>query len=167
MTLEEKLCKYRKERKLSQADVAEKLNVTRQKVSRWEHGTTVPDIETMKKLAEVYGVSVAEILQQEEEKSIEQPVVQKVKEVSSSKHEDMVALLCGILLLAACQIPIINIVLPIAILIKYKKRKYSFWIKAVAVMCLALAVYNTWIFIDVAFIDNGVVEIKKNIMALL
>ena len=28
-------------------------------------------------------------------------------------------------------------------------------------MCLALAVYNTWIFIDVAFIDNGVVEIKK------
>lgn len=115
----------------------------------------------MKKLAEVYGVSVAEILQQEEEKSIEQPVVQKVKEVSSPKHEDIVALLCGILLFAACQIPIINIVLPIAILIKYKKRKYSFWIKAVAVMCLAVAVYNTWIFIDVAFIDNGVVEIKK------
>ena len=45
MTLEEKLCKYRKERKLSQAEVAEKLNVTRQKVSRWEHGTAVPNIE--------------------------------------------------------------------------------------------------------------------------
>lgn len=40
MTLEEKLCKYRKERKLSQAEVAEKLNVTRQKVSRWEHGVS-------------------------------------------------------------------------------------------------------------------------------
>lgn len=66
MTLEEKLCKYRKERKLSQAEIAEKLNVTRQKVSRWEHGTSVPNIETMKQLAEIYGVNVTEMLQQEE-----------------------------------------------------------------------------------------------------
>lgn len=161
MTLEEKLCKYRKERKLSQAEVAEKLNVTRQKVSRWEHGTAVPNIEIMKQLAEIYGVSVTEMLEQEEEKSIEQPSFKKVKEISSSKQEEIVALLCGILLLAACQIPIINIILPIIILIKYKKRKYSVFIKIVAAMCLAVAVYNTWIFIDVAFIDNGIVEIKQ------
>lgn len=153
MTLEEKLCKYRKERKMSQAEVAEKLNVTRQKVSRWEHGTAVPNIETMKQLAEIYGVSVTEML--------EQPSVKKVKEISSSKQEEIVALLCGILLLAACQIPIINIILPIIILMKYKKRKYSVFIKIAVVMCLAVAVYNTWIFIDVAFIDNGIVEIKQ------
>lgn len=161
MTLEEKLCKYRKERKLSQAEVAEKLNVTRQKVSRWEHGTAVPNIEIMKQLAEIYGVSVTEMLEQEGEKSIEQPSVKKVKEISSSKQEEIVALLCGILLLAACQIPIINIILPIIILMKYKKRKYSAFIKIVATMCLAVAVYNTWTFIDVAFIDNGIVEIKQ------
>lgn len=161
MTLAEKLCKYRKERKLSQVDVAEKLNVTRQKVSRWEHGTSVPDIETMKRLAEIYGVSVTEMLQQEEEKSIEQPIVKKVKEVSHSKQEDIVALLCGILLLAACQIPIINIVLPIAILIKYKKRKYSFFVKVAAVVCLAVAAYNIYLFIDIYFVNDGIVEIRQ------
>lgn len=161
MTLEEKLCKYRKERKLSQAEIAEKLNVTRQKVSRWEHGTSVPNIEKMKQLAEIYGVNVTEMLQQEEEKSIEQPIVKKVKEVSSSKHEDIVALLCGILLLAACSIPIINIILPIAILIKYKKRKYSFFVKAVAVMCLAVAAYNIYLFVDIYFVDDGIVKIRQ------
>ena len=40
MTLGEKLCKYRRERKMSQEEVAEKLNITRQMISRWEHDTS-------------------------------------------------------------------------------------------------------------------------------
>jgi len=47
---------------LSQEDVAEKVFVTRQAVSRWENGDTLPNIDTLKLLSELFGVSVDTLL---------------------------------------------------------------------------------------------------------
>lgn len=161
MTLGEKLCKYRRERKMSQEEVAEKLNITRQMISRWEHDTSIPDIKSIQKLSEIYRVSVEIMLKEEEDNSIEKPIVEGVKEVYSSKGDAIVPLLCSILLLAACRIPILNIILPIVVFLKFKRKKYFFWIKMVAIICLIVAIYNTYTFIDVAFIhDDGIVEIE-------
>lgn len=44
MTLAEKITALRGERKLSQGDVAEKLDVSRQSVSKWETGQAVPEL---------------------------------------------------------------------------------------------------------------------------
>ena len=52
----------RKEKNLTQDELAEKLNVTRQAVSSWENGKTQPDIETLTQLAEVFDVSVERII---------------------------------------------------------------------------------------------------------
>ena len=47
---------------LSQNDVAEKLFVTRQAVSRWERGETVPEVETLKSISRLFGVSINTLL---------------------------------------------------------------------------------------------------------
>ena len=58
MALGEKLTQARKAAGLTQADVAAKLNVSRQAVSRWESGDTTPTMDKLKTLARIYGVSL-------------------------------------------------------------------------------------------------------------
>lgn len=62
MKLEEKLVQLRKEKGLSQMYVAEALEVSRQAISRWEVGSALPSTENLRKLAELYGVSVDALL---------------------------------------------------------------------------------------------------------
>ena len=52
------LAYLRKKNKLTQLELAEKLNYSDKSISKWEHGETMPDIEILHKLAEVYGVTL-------------------------------------------------------------------------------------------------------------
>ena len=49
---------FRKQNGFTQEEVAEKLNVSRQAVAKWESGETVPDIENCIALADIYGTTV-------------------------------------------------------------------------------------------------------------
>lgn len=62
MTLSEKIAALRGERKLSQGDLAERLEVSRQSVSKWETGQAVPELEKIIKLADLFGVTVDELV---------------------------------------------------------------------------------------------------------
>ena len=52
------LSSLRKARKLTQLELAEKLNYSDKAVSKWEKGATTPDIETLKQLCDFYGVTL-------------------------------------------------------------------------------------------------------------
>lgn len=52
----ENLIKLRKEKKLTQKDIADKMNYSDKAVSRWEKGDSLPDINILIKLCEFYGV---------------------------------------------------------------------------------------------------------------
>ena len=56
------LLELRQKNRLSQEELAEKVFVTRQAVSRWETGETVPNTETLKLLSRVYDVSINTLL---------------------------------------------------------------------------------------------------------
>lgn len=60
--LGDQIKKYRKEKKMSQEELAIPLNVVRQTVSKWENNLSVPDAELLIHLAEVLEISVAELL---------------------------------------------------------------------------------------------------------
>lgn len=60
--LGDQIKKYRKEKKMSQEELAIPLNVVRQTVSKWENNLSVPDAELLIRLAEVLEISVAELL---------------------------------------------------------------------------------------------------------
>lgn len=58
MTLSEKLYNLRRKQGLSQERLAEKLNCSRQVISKWENGTTTPDAEMLQKYSELFGVTI-------------------------------------------------------------------------------------------------------------
>lgn len=49
--------------KLTQEDLADSLNITRQTIAKWEKGEAVPDIFTLKKMCEMYQVSIDDLLE--------------------------------------------------------------------------------------------------------
>ena len=56
------IAELRKERELTQGELAEKLNVTNKAVSRWETGAGFPDVDSMMALSDYFGVTVNELL---------------------------------------------------------------------------------------------------------
>ena len=58
-----RIAKYRKEKALTQEALAEKMGVTDKAVSKWERDLSYPDINSIPKLAEIFGVSVDELMQ--------------------------------------------------------------------------------------------------------
>lgn len=73
MTVSEKIYTLRTRLGLSQEELAEKLGVSRQSVSKWETGQSVPDLEKIIKLADLFGVSVDELVREEERPQPPQP----------------------------------------------------------------------------------------------
>jgi transcriptional regulator with XRE-family HTH domain len=53
---------FRKKEKLSQEELAEKCNVSRQAVTKWEAGESIPSIEKLITLTEIYDVSLDELV---------------------------------------------------------------------------------------------------------
>jgi len=64
METKEVLLKIRKQHSLSQDEMASKLFVTRQAVSRWENGDTVPNTETLKLISKNFDISINTLLGQ-------------------------------------------------------------------------------------------------------
>lgn len=62
MKFHEKLYSLRKEANMTQNDLAGKLNVSRQAVSRWEMGTAMPEIENLIAMSDLFGVSLDDML---------------------------------------------------------------------------------------------------------
>lgn len=57
-----RLKELRKAKKLTQQELAEKINVTKLTISRWERGERVPKSDKAQKLADFFGVSIAHLL---------------------------------------------------------------------------------------------------------
>lgn len=66
--LGEKIKLYRENKKMTQNEVAEILSVSPATISKYESGTLEPNIESLKKLAELFEISIDELLKDEEEK---------------------------------------------------------------------------------------------------
>ena len=89
MTLSEKLYNLRRKQGLSQEALAEKLNCSRQVISKWENGTTSPDAEMLQKYSELFGVSIDYLVKD----SVNEPT----SEGFAGKNSENKKLLIGIL----------------------------------------------------------------------
>ena len=83
-TLGNRIAQYRRENNLTQEDLAGMFNLSAQAVSKWENDQTCPDISLLPKLAEIFGITVDELLSGKTE-----PDVRIVPAAEQKKLEDM------------------------------------------------------------------------------
>ena len=67
MKFNEKLIMLRKQHNLSQEQVAEKLGVARQTISKWELGETTPEMDKLIIISELYNITLDELMKEENE----------------------------------------------------------------------------------------------------
>lgn len=85
MTFGEHLIQLRKEHNLSQEDLAQKIHVTRQTISKWELGITVPDMDILIDISKLFDISIDELVGNEKEKEIKPVSRPRVYEYISKK----------------------------------------------------------------------------------
>jgi len=101
MTFSERLKKEREKRNWSQLDLAEKIHVSRQSVSKWETGKNYPSIEVIIDLSDLFGITIDELLRSDEE--LTEKVIRDSKQLAYPKWKnffDGVFLLGAFLLVA-------------------------------------------------------------------
>ena len=84
MEIKEKLVALRKEKGLTQLAVAEKLNVSRQAISRWESGIALPSTDNLKSLSALYGVQIDYLLFLYSRESTTEPILYAALSKSSA-----------------------------------------------------------------------------------
>ena len=87
MTIAEKIKQLRKDNSMTQEDLAEKLNVSRQTISKWETSVTIPDADNIVAISKLFNITTDELLDY------------RVETVQKKKHfiMDMAVLLFGII----------------------------------------------------------------------
>lgn len=65
MTLGQKIFELRNKQKMSQGDLAEKLNVSRQSISKWETDASVPELDKLIMLSDLFHITIDELVRDE------------------------------------------------------------------------------------------------------
>ena len=92
MRLSDKILSLRKQRGLSQEELAEKLNVSRQAVSRWEVGYAQPDAFNILQLSKLFGVTADYLLNDDYESDHDFPAVKNSETTAIKKIKKVIAL---------------------------------------------------------------------------
>jgi len=94
------ICEQRKKLNLTQNELAEKLSVTSQAISKWERGRGIPDIEMLNELSKIFNVEIKDILNGEE-----QIIEEKSPIFKNKKFYIIVELIIIIILLVLLLLP--------------------------------------------------------------
>ncbi len=87
MILAEKIIKLRKQNGWSQEELAARLNVSRQSVSKWESAASIPDLNKIIRLSEIFGVSTDYLLKDEIEN--EMPILTREEVTGNEDSEEI------------------------------------------------------------------------------
>ena len=99
------ISKKRKEKNLTQEQLAEKLGVTDRAISNWENGKNMPDLSLFKPLCDELGISINELMSGDEidenhyVNTLEENIVNMVSDLEKSKNKKWKIILCLVLFL--------------------------------------------------------------------
>ena len=99
MKLPDKIIQHRKANGWSQEDFAEKMDVSRQAISRWENGTALPDAQNILQISKLFHVTTDYLLNDDYESDSDLPAIKTATEetealFSKKKHQHLVAAIC-------------------------------------------------------------------------
>lgn len=126
------IIELRKDHKLTQAEFAEKLNYTDKAISKWERGESIPSIEVLKQIADMFGVTVDYLLH-------DLPSDKKSDYILPSENTSNKII---ITLLVVTMIWLISTVIYVYIKINLGIYHWTVFVWAIPASCLILLVFN-------------------------
>ena len=168
MNLSQKLKSTREQANLSQQDVADSLNISRQSVSKWENGKACPDIDNLAILSELYGVSLDYLIKDNQEKPDVNFTNESTPKISGSKsirhasfHQDSFYIVAISLL--SCIVPLIGLFLNLGIILFciIRKQKLSALVWMILIVCLVINLINVGIILNNSFFNYGRATVQK------
>jgi transcriptional regulator with XRE-family HTH domain len=133
--IKDNLIKYRKQAGLTQAELADKLGYSDKTISKWEREEGVPDIYILKQIADLYGITVNDLIGDNEAKP-----KKKKNTILTKKNKIIIALLSAGLVWAIATT--IYVILDLAIPDVSKQLK-NIYIYAIPLSCIVLIVFNS------------------------
>lgn len=91
MNLSDKILKLRKQNGLSQEELAEKLNVSRQAISRWKLGSAQPDVSNILQLSKLFKVTTDYLLQDDYEGDSNIPAAKTTQNIAAAKMKKIIS----------------------------------------------------------------------------
>ena len=98
MNLGENIYRFRTEKNMSQGDLADALEVSRQSVSKWENNSAVPELEKLMKMAQIFEITLDELVTGKE--AAPPPPVQEVPAAPASTERFSARKIVGIVMLS-------------------------------------------------------------------
>ena len=95
MKLSGKILKLRKQNGMSQEELAEKLDVSRQAISRWEVGSAQPDASNILQLSKLFGVTADYLLNDDYESDHDVPMIRDTEAAANNKLKKVVGICVG------------------------------------------------------------------------
>ena len=89
MKLSEKIIQLRKVNSWSQEELAEKMEVSRQAISRWENGTALPDSNNLLQLSKLFNVTADYLLNEDYTSDNDIPCLKEASEALDEKKEGL------------------------------------------------------------------------------
>lgn len=116
MKLNEKIIALRNKNQMSQGDLAEKLNVSRQSVSKWETGASIPDLDKLIVMSELFEVTMDELVKEDlmfgqaQEKPVEENgnVERKLETQVREKENILAVKIVGVILVVITPVLVIG-----------------------------------------------------------
>ena len=87
MSLGETIYRLRAEKNLSQGDLAEMLDVSRQSISKWENNSAIPDLEKIVKLSDIFGVSLDILVKGEDGQKLDENNMQESASINKKRKK--------------------------------------------------------------------------------
>ena len=182
MNLGETIYKLRTEKGLSQGNLADMLEVSRQSISKWENNSAVPELDKLMKLSEIFDITLDELVKGEiiQDKEIQSKQINKISQTQKTMGILFFAfaglfLLFGFVfheLISFCLILNIPFVISVIICLKCKKNAglWCSWVMYVFVTSYLLwATGINWssIFFFMKYPDFGVQTIISGVLLIL
>lgn len=145
MDLGNKIANLRKKNNLSQEELADKIGVTRQTISKWELNNTTPDIMQAKKISEVFSISLDELT----DNNMDNILINKV-----NNTEKLAALTIKILKFIGVSLLIFFILIFILAIIMYKNKFENRYYNVIGKYSITCSLDNETYFYEVEYNKN-------------
>lgn len=170
MELHEKLKNARQNVGYSQETVAQKLNLSRQAISRWETGKACPDIHVLAVLSKLYGISLDDLTSDLPDTTATQPesaiptlshdteVVTEIQKMKSDFHK-LLIIAAAVL---SCLIPVLGLIVSTGILIYciHKKESFNRLLWSVMFICIIINIFNSFTMLNEWYFHIGKASVE-------